>query len=389
MPSNETERNVLIYRQRLLPLSENFILNQTKALPRSEPYYLGIVPEAGVPLPDERVMTLTSRIRLNAPTAGVFAATGRGFWLSHFLDRARPALVHAHFLPDACQVMRMAKRISVPLVATAHGFDATITDPYLIQRSRAARYYVQHREELASNATIIIAVSNFIRRRLLDMGFPAEKLRVHYMGVDVARFGVPMPLGRRKRQVLFVGRLVGKKGCADVLEAMAIVQNADPSIDCVIVGDGALRAELETMAGTLRVSATFTGRLNHDSVIAHLRTALALVGPSQPDYNGDAEGFGTVFAEAQACGTPVIGYNHGGVVEAVEHGTTGFLHNQGDIDSLANSILLLANDSDTWHRMSASGASRVQQLFDVKKQSAILEDLYDEAIDLHHLRPRT
>jgi glycosyltransferase involved in cell wall biosynthesis len=97
--------------------------------------------------------------------------------------------------------------------------------------------------------------------------------------------------------------------------------------------------------------------------------------------SGDAEGFGMVFAEAQAMGLPVASFASGGIPEAVEHGVTGLIVPERDVDALANNILMLLSNRDLWQRFSIAGQERVKRLFDLQKQTAKLEAIYQEVIE--------
>jgi glycosyltransferase involved in cell wall biosynthesis len=109
-----------------------------------------------------------------------------------------------------------------------------------------------------------------------------------------------------------------------------------------------------------------------------LRQATSIVAKA-----GDTETFGMVFAEAQAMGLPVASFAVGGIPEAVEHGVTGLLAPERDTDALANNIVTLLTDGSMWRRFSTAGQERVKRLFDLAKQTAKLEQIYDEVIQEH------
>jgi len=98
--------------------------------------------------------------------------------------------------------------------------------------------------------------------------------------------------------------------------------------------------------------------------------------PSVRAASGDGEGFGMVFAEAQAMGLPVASFSSGGVPEAVLHGETGLLAAEGDWRALARNILALLEDENLWRKMSEAGQRRVREVFDLTKQTAKLEETY-------------
>ncbi len=102
------------------------------------------------------------------------------------------------------------------------------------------------------------------------------------------------------------------------------------------------------------------------------------VAPSVTAADGDAEGLGMVFLEAQALEVPVVSFASGGVVEAVADGETGLLCAERDVAALADNIAQLLENSTLRHQMGKRGRARVETQFDIRKQCALLEQIYDE-----------
>jgi glycosyltransferase involved in cell wall biosynthesis len=183
------------------------------------------------------------------------------------------------------------------------------------------------------------------------LGYPQDKLQVHYIGTDVNRFK-SSPQTRDSNLVLFVGRLVEKKGCEYLMRAMELVQIERPESKLVVIGDGPLRQSLECLARTTNIRCSFLGAQPSASVAEWLGRARVFCAPSVTAANGDSEGLGLVFAEAQATGTPVVSFKHGGVPEVVRDGDTGLLAAERDHQGLARHLyancraLLFAADED-------------------------------------------
>ena len=108
-----------------------------------------------------------------------------------------------------------------------------------------------------------------------------------------------------------------------------------------------------------------------------MNRAMVFSTPSVVADSGDAEGFGMVFAEAQAMGLPVVSFASGGIPEVVAQDRTGFLVAERDCDALANKLLLLLQDAASWNRLSHAGQENTRRLFDIRKQAAALEDIYE------------
>jgi glycosyltransferase involved in cell wall biosynthesis len=307
-----------------------------------------------------------------------FKYTGCSGKLTQMLRASEPALVHAHFGTDGCHAIPVAQSLGVPLIVTFHGYDATLRDAELKRLGWDSSLYVARRKAL-HNADLIICVSKFIRRQLLNQGFPEHKLLVHYIGTDTGLFTAD-PRMPRQPIVLFVGRLVEKKGCEYLIRAMEIVQQAAPGAELVIIGDGPQRSMLETLAKTTLRQYRFLGAQPVMVVREWMNRATLFSVPSITANSGDAEGFGMVFAEAQSMGLPVASFASGGIPEAVKNGETGLLAPERDVESLARNIVFLLAQRGVWSRFSEAGRQRVRQLFDLCTQSAALEQIYHCAL---------
>jgi phosphatidylinositol alpha-1,6-mannosyltransferase len=151
-----------------------------------------------------------------------------------------------------------------------------------------------------------------------------------------------------KKIVLTVGRLVPRKGMDMGIRAMAKVVRQFPETHYVIVGDGEYRHALMELIADLNLekSVTLIGKVSEQDLISWFRTCEFFLMPNRTMPDGDTEGFGLVFREANACGKPVIGGRAGGAVEAVIHNETGFLVDGNDVDEISLSILRLLSDPD-------------------------------------------
>ena len=87
-----------------------------------------------------------------------------------------------------------------------------------------------------------------------------------------------------------------------------------------------------------------------------------------------------VFAEAQAVGTPVVSYKHGGIPEAVQEGATGLLAREGDVEGLATALLRYLREDDLWKASSMAGPRWMRERFCLARQSRKLEGLYSFAM---------
>jgi glycosyltransferase involved in cell wall biosynthesis len=296
-------------------------------------------------------------------------------------------LIHAHFGVEAVYGMELADRLGVPLVTTFHGFDATLK-PIELLRSRKATWvqYLLRRMELKGRGALFIAVSEFIRSRLLALGFPADRIRQHYIGVDTAAFeSIDAEAESAESDdpvILHVARLVEKKGTLHLLDAFARIADRHDRARLAVIGAGPLRAALEARACALGVGARvrWLGAVPHAEVRRWLRRAAVFCLPSCTAGNGDAEGLGLVLLEAAASGVPVVGTHHGGIPEAVMDGTTGYLVRERDVGQLAGALDALLSSTDLRLQFGAAARRFVRERFDLHTQTRALERLYQTVL---------
>ena len=234
-------------------------------------------------------------------------------------------------------------------------------------------------EKRDAQAQLFLTVSQFIRQKLISQGFPEEKILNHYHGVDIQLFWAD-PKVIRGPIVLFVGRLTEKKGCKYLLEAMSMVQRECPDVELVIIGDGPLRSELETMAQKSLKKYQFLGVQPPEIVKSWMNRARLIAAPSVTSSQGDAEGLPNVVLEAQSMSWPVVSSVHAGIPEAVVDGVTGYLSPETDSPGLANSIVRLFRDHTQWQTMSYKRRKHVETQFDRAKQTKVLEGIYESVL---------
>lgn len=177
--------------------------------------------------------------------------------------------------------------------------------------------------------------------------------------------------------VLFVGRLVERKG-VDVLLRAAARLSASVRLRVVVVGDGPERGRLETLAQELGLAACveFKGRVSTEDLQKCYRSARAFVLPAIVDRRGDTEGLGVVLLEAMSYGVPAVASRTGGITDIVEDGTNGLLVEPGDPAALAAALERLARDPALAFRLGEAGRRTVESRFSWNAIAERWERLY-------------
>jgi colanic acid/amylovoran biosynthesis glycosyltransferase len=375
--------SVIIYRDRLLPLSETFIQSQARQLSAFQAIYAGCRRVPGLDLRDKPVVVLKQGPVGRAEEL-IFKTTGWSPSLYSQLQQYRPVILHAHFGPDGTTALPLAQKLNIPLLVTFHGFDANLNEQAFL-RSRWGRRYLRRRNALKQGASMFIAVSQFIAGKLLRQGFPQDKVQVHYIGVDTDHFR-PEPATSRTETVLFVGRLVEKKGCEYLIRAMHPIQRAMPDVELVIIGDGPLRNSLELQAKSSLRRYRFLGSQSAGEVQKWMQTARVLCLPSIVAASGDAEGLPITLLEAQSSGLPVVAFSSAGIPEALKHNETGYLTPEKNSSLLSEHLASILLNQDTWQAFSLAGRERMRKMFDLKLQTAKLEKIYEGLVPRERLR---
>jgi glycosyltransferase involved in cell wall biosynthesis len=213
----------------------------------------------------------------------------------------------------------------------------------------------------------VIAISTYTAGELRELtDVPIEVIPYTASLPDVAFPPAPDPASAAQDgtgPVLFVGRLVERKGVAYLIEAIARLGPAGPRLE--IVGDGPERSGLEALAQRLGVAnrVVFRGKIPPNELQASYTRAAVCVLPSVLDARGDTEGLGVVLLEAMHHGTPVIASRVGGIPDIVEDGESGLLVPPGDADALAAAVRRVRDDPALARRLGEAGRRRLREQF--------------------------
>ena len=146
------------------------------------------------------------------------------------------------------------------------------------------------------------------------------------------------PVPRNRNLIVYVGRLIEKKGCSYLIRAAQLAARNCPDLELAIIGDGPLRSELEALAKTSGVRCEFLGTLSDpelgNTVLDWLNRARIFCMPSVTASDGNTEGQPAVFVEAHALGVPAVSFDTAGIGEAALNGKTGLLVEEKNVEQL-------------------------------------------------------
>lgn len=364
-----------------LPRTETFIWQVLRKLHRYPPAILAdrLENREAFPLPSAEFLDATaSRPLLSkawARVSGSFAPIDYPGLVEGLRDRDI-AVTHVHKGFRALVTRGFTRELGKPLLVSFYGSDVS-SQPFL---RRAATGY----RELFAQARFLLAEGPALRQRLIDLGAPAEKIRIQRIAIDPSDyiFHERSWDGNRPVRLLFTGRLVDKKGLDVGLQALADSRVGFPW-ELTVIGDGPRRARLEALAARLgiRDRVRFVGYTSLDEMRAAMQTHDLLLQPSRIAGDGDSEGGApTVLLEAQACGLPILSTTHADIPYVTVPGESAWLAPEGDAATMAGLLCRAAEESGRWGAMGRAGRAKVAADHDVNREAARLEDLYAEAV---------
>ncbi len=277
----------------------------------------------------------------------------------------KPHLLHAHFALEATAKAReIAAELGCPFTFTAHGYDIYRRPP----KDFPAR---------AAAAGAVVTVSRANARYIQQtFGIPATRLSVIPCGIDTDRFRPARGPRPEPPSILCVARLVAVKNHELLLRACALLRSRGRKFRCVLVGEGALRGQLEALRAELDLKGIveMAGAAAESEVIRHWQQAAIGV------LTSVSEGMPIALMEAAACGVPVVATAVGGVPELVADGSTGLLVPTGDVSALAAALERLLVEPETAGVMGRAARHRAEEFFSVQRQVDALLSLWNEVL---------
>jgi phosphatidylinositol alpha-1,6-mannosyltransferase len=278
-------------------------------------------------------------------------------------------------LPVGYSALILWKLFKIPYSVLTYGMDITL--PARNKWKRRMLIMVLR------NARRIICAGSFVQSKVVELGMPKEKTIVIYpcpnlnqesrtknqsfdqtQGRELRKEIIKKHNLEGKRILLTVGRLVERKGHDMVIEAMPKVLDKVPNAVYLIVGDGPNLNNLKfkILNFKLEGKVIFAGKVPDEGLSAYFDLGDVFIMPSR-EIDGDVEGFGIVYLEANTAGKPVIGGRSGGVSEAVKEGVSGLLVDPLNVNEIAEAIIKLLTNEELRIKLGNQGKERVEKEF--------------------------
>ena len=290
--------------------------------------------------------------------------------LTQYIQTSSPDLVHCHSRRGADVLGGLAASFAdVPAVVSRRVDNTEM-------RLMAALRYRPFRK--------IIAISEAIAAVLRDHDVDADKIEVIRDAVDTARFEKPVDIGAFRKEFSIpkeatiigaAGQLIPRKGHRYLLQAIADLRHKYPKIRLVIFGDGHLNNQLRAQAATLGLGEVVQFAGFREDLDDFMGAFDIFVHPAL------AEGLGVVTLKAAAAGVPVIGFDAGGLPEAIVDGETGILVSPENVEELRAAIASLISSDNLRQQMGAAGQQRMQSEFSIDTMADKHVDFYESVLN--------
>lgn len=289
---------------------------------------------------------------------GVRTAALRGVATAYRTD-----LVHVHFGYVVRDVLPLVDGGRRRLILSLHGDDALA-----LPRRQPGHY-----DPVVDAAAAVVVPSAFLAHSVERLGFDPNRIHAIPSGVDTTYFR-PTPVPDAP-VVVFVGRLVEKKGLDVLLAAWPAVRQTRPDARLVILGSGPLAGAIPHDDDSIRHLLPDPQR-RAEQVRDIIRAGRVVVTPSHTSDAGDAESLLLVNLEAQASGRPLVTTDNGGIPEFVADGESALVVPEGDSSALAAALATVLTNDELARRLGDAGPA-VARRFDVADCAARVDAVYD------------
>lgn len=306
----------------------------------------------------------------------------------HFLKQQQSDILHFHYGTDAYIYSDVMRLYPAPSVVSFYGYDATsVVNEFHGLGKRILR------KGAFEHARLILAMSDDMKKDLITLGCPAEKIKVHYHGVSTNYFSRIYRTYDSVDTVNFtiLANLNPKKGHIMLLSAfLKVLKESKVKVSLTIAGEGPEANVIRNFVheNALLPHVVFKPAFKHCSpeMDVLMSNADVFVHPSVVAKNGDKEGIPGTIVEAMASGLPVISTFHAGIPSVIEDGATGFLVNEWDIDALAQKMLLLAENAALRERIGRAAKTFAIEHLDIRKKAVELEEIYNSLMNKNYLK---
>ncbi len=297
------------------------------------------------------------------------------------LKKTQVSLLHSHFGNRGYFDLALKEKLKIPHITTFYGHDVSLLPQEERWRKRFGVLFEQ--------CDLILAEGNYMKKSLLELGCPDSKVRVQHLGVNLEKIpfihrGIT---DHQNVKILIAGTFREKKGITYALEAFAKLTSKYKNVEVTLVGDAGrsqreidYKKEITAIINTRKIKdkVSCLGFLPYPAFIEEAKNNHIFLSPSIHPSDGETEGGAPVaLIEMSAYGMPIVSTFHCDIPEVVVDGESGFLVQEKDTNGLAERLEHLINHPELWESMGRAGRRHIDKEFNIVKQAAKLEAIYD------------
>ena len=281
--------------------------------------------------------------------------------VAKLLERERFDVVLAEFGPNGIKMAPICEAADIPLVIHFHGYD--------LSELLRLQLYPQALNKALRTASYAVVVNDLMRKRLMALGFPDQKIKLIPCGVDLRDYTSKEISEGHPCTFLAVGRMAAKKAPLLTIKAFERCAKEVSGVRLMMIGDGPLFDEVKAyvLASAWRDQIDLLGSRPHSEVEDALKNSDVFLQHSVTASTGDEEGWPVSIAEAAASGLPVVSTRHSGIPMQVISGKTGFLVEEGDYEAMGDKMICLARDASLRQRLGRSARLHIQENGDLRE----------------------
>jgi len=299
----------------------------------------------------------------------------------NLLKKKQASILHSHFGNRGYFDLALKRKLDIPQVTTFYGHDVSS----LPQEER----WKERFKDLFQYGDLILAEGHYMKKTLLALGCPDDKVTVQHLGVDLEKIPfIPRILNDQPTvKILIAGTFREKKGITYALEAFAKLAHHYKHVAVTLVGDAGrsqrevdYKKEITTLIANRNIAhkVNYLGFLPYPAFIEEAKNNHIFLSPSIHPSDGETEGGAPVaLIEMSAYGMPIVSTFHCDIPEVVIDGESGFLVPEKDTNGLAERLEHLINHPELWEPMGRAGRKHIEADFNIVTQAKRLEVLYD------------
>ncbi len=369
-----------------LPLTQNWMYDQVRFLPSSIECH--VICEKTENL-DQFAL---SKIHVSSNTRdwvpSFLKKWGRQNYSSFFLktiQKYRGDCLHSHFGNVGWQDSKILKNTSLKHIVSFYGFDVNYLPA--LETCWKERYH-----ELFERADRVLCEGKHMSESLMKLGCSKEKIRIYHLGVDLDEISFKPRIWNKEEplRVLIASSFQEKKGIPDALKALGKVQQKIV-LEITLIGDANEEERSQNEKKKILKAIDDNGlsekvrllsyqprhRLFEEAYRHHIFLA-----PSVTASDQDTEGgLPVVLLQMMASGMPVVSTRHCDIPEAIEHGQTGLLSNEHDVEGIASNLVWWEEHLDEWPKILNAARRHIEEEYNARKQGERLAEIYQELIN--------